>query len=147
MGLLSKLFGVSQEPNPAAPSGPAVQTLRLPGPGLFSLEAVGESNYQEALERICGGRSYDGADLLTDATLVHEDTNPYDPEAVRIDIAGGTVGYLSRAHARIYRRQMAMAGHAGRVAVCAARIRGGWDRGEDDRGSYGVRLDVAVLPS
>ena len=147
MGLLSRLFGVSQAPRPIPPSGPAAQSLRLPGPGLFSLQAVGESNYQEALEQICGGRSYDGADLLVDATLVHEDTNPYDPEAVRVDIAGETVGYLSRAHAGVYRRQMVQAGHAGRVAVCAARIRGGWDRGEDDCGNFGVRLDVAVLPS
>lgn len=147
MGLLARLFGVSQDPKTAPSSPPGVQTLRLPGPGLFSLQAVGESNYQGALERICGGRSYDGADLLVDATLVQEDTNPYDPQAVRVDIDGETVAYLSRVHAGIYRRQMVHAGHAGRVAICAARIRGGWDRGEDDRGSFGVRLDVAVLPS
>jgi hypothetical protein len=121
--------------------------VRLPGLGLFSLEAVGESNYQAALDRICGGRSFDGADLLTEATLVHEDTNPYDSQAVRVDISGKTVGYLSRKHARQFRREMAKAGNSGRDAVCAARVRGGWDRGSDDRGSFGVRLDIAILRS
>ena len=122
-------------------------SLRLPGLGVFSLETVGESHYQAALERIVGERTPEGVDKAVDASLVHEDANPYDSQAVRVDIAGVTVGYLSRAHAREYRRQMANAGHAGVTAICAARIRGGWDRGEDDRGSYGVRLDVVITRS
>jgi hypothetical protein len=145
MGLLSRLFGVSQ-PTPLVPPV-RTEALRLPGPDLFSLEIVGESNYQSALDHLCGGRTHDGANLLMEATLVYEDTNPFDDQAIRIDIDGHTVGYLSRAHARQYRREMAAAGNSGRIATCAARIRGGWDRGPGDRGSYGVRLDVAVVRS
>lgn len=141
MGFWSRLFG---SPSDAVTRLPTSDAVRLPGLGLFSLEAVGESHYQAALDRICGGRSFDGADLLTEATLVHEDTNPYDSHAVRVDIGGETVGYLSRKHARQFRREMAKAGNSGRNAICAARVRGGWDRGRDDRGSFGVRLDIAI---
>jgi hypothetical protein len=118
--------------------------LRLPGFGAFALEAVGESHHQAALERIAGGRGPDGVDTMVDATLVYEDNNPYDSDAIRVEIAGVTIGYLSREHAREYRRQMATAGHTGATAVCAANIRGGWYRGDDDQGNFGVRLDVAV---
>lgn len=144
MGFWSRLFGPPSAPMAQAS---APNAIRLPGPGLFSLEAVGESKYQAALARICGGVTADGVDLLTEATLIHEDANPYDSQAVRVDINGKTVGYLSRTHARQFRREMAKAGNTGCDAICAARIRGGWDRGTDDRGSFGVRLDVAVLRS
>jgi hypothetical protein len=33
------------------------------------------------------------------------------------------------------------------VLGCRGRIRGGWDRGQDDRGSYGIFLDVALYGS
>jgi hypothetical protein len=123
-----------------------VQTspLRLPGFGAFALEAVGESHYQAALEQIAGARGPDGVDKTVDATLVYEDSNPYDSDAIRVEIAGVTIGYLSREHAREYRRQMAGAGHTGITAVCAANIRGGWYRSDDDQGNFGVRLDVAI---
>jgi hypothetical protein len=147
MGIWSRLFGTPRSASNPRPADSPADLVRLAGPHLFSLEAVGESNYQATLDRICGGRSFDGADVLTEATLIYEDTNPYDSQAIRVAINGQTVGYLSRAHARQYRREMAKAGNAGRTAVCAARIRGGWDRGGDDRGSYGVRLDIAMLRS
>ena len=39
--------------------------------------------------------------------LVHEDENPHDDQAVRVDVNGQTVAYLTRASARIYRRWLA----------------------------------------
>jgi hypothetical protein len=143
MGIWSRLFG--KAPATSDSRAAASEVIRMPGPGLFSLEAVGESKYQVALEQICGGRSSDGADVLTEATLVYEDSNPYDSQAIRVDISGQTVAYLSRDHARQFRRQMAQLGNARCPVICAARIRGGWDRGDGDRGNYGVRLDIATL--
>jgi len=114
----------------------------LPGPGTFQIEVVGESHYQRALERICGGRSEDGANKIVEATLILEDDNPYDDKAVRVDIDGQTVGYLPRSAARLYRRKLRKAGHARLTGKCSAVVRGGWDRGGSDRGHFGVWLDL-----
>lgn len=107
--------------------------------GSFKVEVVGESNYQAALERICGGRSRDGAEKYVTATLVPEDSNPYDENAVRVDIGGVTVGYLSRHAAKTYRKRL---GASVGSRDCAAVIRGGWERGRKDRGDFGVRLEL-----
>jgi hypothetical protein len=74
--------------------------------------------------------------------LIHEDDNPADSMAVRIEIAGQCIGYLTRANARLYRSWLASGGHAGRRTTCAARIIGGWDRGSGSRGYFGVELDI-----
>ncbi len=116
--------------------------VSLPGPGTFAIEAVGESHYQDALERICGGRTEDGASEIVEALLILEDENPYDDKAVRVDIEGRTVGYLSRDSARQYRRRLTEGGLGGATAKCMAKIVGGWDRGENDKGHFGVRLDL-----
>jgi hypothetical protein len=106
----------------------------------FNVEVVGESNYQAALERICGGRSRDGAEKYVTATLVPEDSNPYDENAVRVDIDGVTVGYLSRHAAKAYRKR---SGASSGARECAAVIRGGWERGRKNRGDFGVRLELS----
>jgi HIRAN domain-containing protein len=155
MGLLSWLFGSDAEPSTAPPahrprslraSSPRSGMLAtLPGPGTFQIEVVGESHYQGALQAVCGPRCPEGEDRFVRATLVHEDSNAHDPKAVRVDIQGQTVGYLSRETARLYRAQLRQAGHPGITAGCAARIRGGWDRGGGDQGHYGVWLDLPVV--
>jgi len=66
----------------------------LDGGGRFNLEIVGESHYQDALERVCGGRTGQSQDLIVSAVLVLDDNNRYDPNAVRVEIRGLTVGYL-----------------------------------------------------
>ncbi len=116
----------------------------LPGPGTYEFDIVGESKYQEALESICGGRTEDGAELQTDAVLFLEDTNPHDNMAVRVDIEGQTVGYLSRKDARSYRKQLQQLGHASITCSCNAMIVGGWERSRSDRGHFGVKLDLPV---
>ena len=99
----------------------------------FSLEVVGESNYQEALERVAGPKGKDPVDLEVAADVVCEDNNPHDKNAVRVEARGMTVGYLPREVARNWRTQVS----AGRMS-CAAVIRGGWDRGGGDQGHYGI---------
>jgi len=114
----------------------------LAGPGTFEVEVVGESHYQDALAKICGGRSEDGAEKYCRATLVLDNSNAYDPKAVRVDVDGATVGYLSREAARVYRHRLKEAGHPRLLGTCNAVIRGGWDRGNGDTGNFGIRLDL-----
>lgn len=111
---------------------------------LFDLPVVGESHYQEALEAICGKRSDEGEDRVVDASLIPEDSNPHDSQAVRVDIQGRTVGYLSRDDARRFRQHLAQTGDTRGPVTCKARIQGGWDRGPSDQGSYGVSLSYSL---
>ena len=99
------------------------------------LDVVGESHYQRELEEISGGRTEDGVDLSVNAELVPQDDNPHDQNAVAVQVNGTIVGFLPREQAAAYR----CAGR-GREKH-GARIVGGWDRGSDDRGHFGVRLD------
>ncbi len=114
----------------------------LPGPGTFEIKVVGVSHYQRALNTICGGKTEDSQEKLVKATLVHEDENPHDNKAIRVDIDGMTVGHLDRKKARKYRNKLKEAGHPGITAECSAVIVGGWKRGFFDRGFYGVILDL-----
>lgn len=133
MGFLSWLFGDKST------------VIDLSGPGTFSLPVVGESHYQEALESICGKRKEDGEEKIVKALLILEDSNPHDKNAVRIEINGKTVGYLSREYARQYRKELKKAGRPRVTTSCEAEIRGGWERdGGKDRGHYGVWLDLPI---
>lgn len=134
MGFLSRLFG---QPLPKSE-----QDVLLQGLGTFSTQVVGESHYQEKLSKICGGFSEKGVEYVTSARLIHADENPYDNKAIRVEISGMTVGYLSREEARYYRERMQAAGHAGMTATCKAKITGGWYRGKEDIGNFGVTLDL-----
>ena len=129
--------------SPAVATGSEVSG-RLGGTGQFAFDIVGESHYQDALEKICGGRSEDGAEEQVEATLYLEDENKFDSKAVRVDIQGKTVGYLSRDDARSYRRQLASAGHPKLIGRCDALIVGGWKRGSRDKGHFGAKLDLPV---
>lgn len=115
----------------------------ITGPGNYSVEAVGESNYQQQLEQICGKRTATGVDLEIAAKLILEHSNPHDSQAVAIHINNLIVGYLDRPTARSFRKSVRKAGYQSHVTFqCSARIRGGWDRGYSDSGLYGVRIDL-----
>jgi hypothetical protein len=139
MSLFSWLFGNGQQ---SQVTGSRI--ANLPGPGTYEFEIVGESHYQDALEEICGGHTEDGHNKIVQAALIHEDANPHDNQAIRIDIQRSTVGYLSRRNAREYRKKLAEAGYPGIPATCSAKIVGGWNRGEDDIGFFGVKLDLPI---
>jgi len=133
MGLLSWLFGEDKK----TPS-----IVKLSSGGTFPLEVVGESHYQDALERISGGRTYESQEKIVEAVLVHDDGNPYDNQAIRVDIQGQAVGHLSRESARQFRKKMLETGYSRIKASCAAKIVGGWEREEFDKGDFGVKLDL-----
>jgi hypothetical protein len=116
---------------------------QLAGPGLFTVDVVGEAHYQDQIESVVGKPTEDGSDKVVQAALVLEDSNVHDPMAVRVDIEGVTCGYLSRANARAYRRAIEKLGHGPLIGQCQAVVVGGWKRG-DDRGKFGVKLDLPV---
>lgn len=100
--------------------------------GRFDLEVVGESHYQPAL-RAEAGRGE--VRHKCRALLVLEDGNPYDDQAVRVDVGARTVGYLSRRNARIYRR---LINDLGNLECDAVIVGGGKGR------SLGIWLDVTI---
>ena len=117
------------------------------GKGEFDFDIVGESHYQETLELIAGGWTYDGCHLCVDAIVLPEDSNLSDKQAVRVDISGATVGYLTREDARRWRRWLVRKGLELSPVTCKALITGGWNRGGDDWGHFGVRLDFPLRPT
>lgn len=80
---------------------------------------VGESHSQDALLQVAGSGEVRHP---CEARLVLEDGNPYDSQAVRVDIGGRTVGYLSRADAKRYRVRVI---DKGLTVSCNAVIIGG----------------------
>ncbi len=141
MDVFRRFLG-SLAPQPSEPDN-----VFLQGDGLYACPTVGESNYQDALEAICGGRTEDAASHDCIAHLILEDSNPYDNQAVRVDIEGRTIGYLSREMARRFRISLRPTGKLRAVLTCNARIGGGWDRerrGKHSRGHFGVQLDLRV---
>lgn len=114
--------------------------------GVYRQSIVGESNYQRELDRIAGGKTEKGHEIETTAEIVLDDGNPHNKKAVRIDIDGKTVGYLSRKDAPKYRKWLKnQDAPEGVIVECPALISGGWDRGGKDKGHYGVRLDLPPL--
>ena len=120
------------------------RAVKLAGNGRYRFEIVGESHYQSHLESLCGGRKEESAEKEVEASLVLDDHNPHDNLAVRVDIGGSTVGYLSRENARKYRNYLEHKGHRNVVGTCPAIIVGGWHRSKTDIGSFGVKLDLVL---
>ena len=135
MSFLNKLFGFDRKDR---------YTGIISGDGSYSFDIVGESHYQDSISIICGGKTRQGHRIEVDATLVYDDNNPNDDNAIRVDINGYTVGYLSRNLARDYRKAMREARQVGMRLRCPAIIVGGWKRGETDEGHFGVKLDLPI---
>jgi len=122
--------------NPAPTSEPEAEGRMLRFD--TAIEVVGESHYQAALLAVSGGKTPDGPERTDHvAQLVLEPTNPYDRNAVRVEIDGRLVGYLPKAFAS---RLAPTLRELAAPAFCQARITGGWDRGRGDTGSFGVVL-------
>jgi HIRAN domain len=148
IGLLDRLrhgrSSTSAEQLTEAPSATAV-TARLFG-GDDDLEVVGEASYQSALWSICGGVQGDQIRHPIVALLVPEPQNPYDPNAIAIQIDGHVVGYLSRDVAQQYGPglQSLMARSDGYVALRGVIVGGGYY--PDGPGRLGVWLDHRIVP-
>lgn len=104
------------------------------------VDVVGESQYQDVLSEIAGGKQQESQYIGTNAELWREPDNPHDSNAVQVRISGRLVGYLPRAEAARVAVRMDRAGE--QAFPCAAEIRGGWKQGADE-GHFGV---VVWLP-
>ena len=132
MGFLRRLVGGAPLPSvepPArerrdlrSPSLPAGYRHLIQGP---PLGVVGESQYRDAIENAVGRRA-EGHQDIVDAAMVWEPSNPYDANAVAIQIEGRTCGYLARANAKRYRAVMEWCQSEGFVPVVRGDIYGGW---------------------
>jgi hypothetical protein len=113
--------------------------IDVTGPGAFAIDVVGVSQYQRVLE----GAADEGAVHI--ATLVLEDSNPYDDQAVAVHLDGQRAGYLSRANARLYRADLAAAGAERASVRCKAKIVGGFEIQSGERAHFGLKLDLPKL--
>lgn len=130
MGLFARLFGRRK----------AVVALK-PGRG-WVIEVVGESQYQDAIATSYKRHGGEEHDLKVTAAIVPEDGNPYDRKAVRVEIDGRTVGYLSRQMAPDYRARMGT-----QSGTCSAKIVGGFERDDGTRAFFGVKLNAKWPPA
>ena len=121
------------------------KTVDIPGPGTFAFNIVGESNYQDALIELVKHKKEANENLIFKASLLYESENPYDSNAIKVEIERQTVGYLNRENAKFYRLQMTELGYEGYVVTCAAKVVGGWRDKNGRRAHYGVRLDMPTM--
>ena len=147
MGLLRSLFGGKDRQRPrfnVAPKVPepkiAKRLVFLPRGARF--EVVGESRYQEELQRLAGGRTPSGHSKLVVAMLFPEEDNPVDPNAVQVVVNELVVGYIPRESCVEFREFIATARERRSFLAAHAVIVGGWDRGDSDTGFFGIYLDV-----
>ena len=100
----------------------------------YSYSIVGEQSYQNNLKKIAGPKEEESKFFECYAEVSSEPFNQYDKNAVKVEINGLLVGYLSKGEA---------AKLAGKVInkTVPAVIDGGWFDA-DSEGSYGVKLAI-----
>lgn len=114
--------------------------VRIDGDGVFRVAIVGESHYQDALQAV--GRGMKAGDRkAVEAEVIPEKGNRYDPNAVCVQIAGKTVGYIKREQNEQFRRHLTELGHRDATVVCRAQLRRG-QKGRGELGLLGVWLDL-----
>lgn len=117
----------------------------LVGTAGYKINVVGESFYEASFLSLCGARTIAGVTMEASARLTLQDDNPHDKYAVCVTIQGHPVGHLSRDDARAFRRLVRYGELSlSEVFECAAKVCGGWDRGEGDIGAFGVRLNLKL---
>lgn len=119
--------------------------IHVEGPGSFAVDVVGVSRRQDALAALVARHGRSGRTTTVDARLVLEDANPHDANAVRVELDGELVGYLSRENARRFRADLAAVGRPSVTVRCQARIVGGFETASGERAHFGVRLDLPQL--
>ena len=137
MGLLDRLMGRPRRET--TPQTSAVRITLLAGDD--DLEVVGESNYQDALWRICGARRGDRVRHPINGVLVPEPLNPHDANAVAVYVDGHLIGYLDRGTAVQYVGGVhsLMARHGSHVGLRGHVVGGG--RRDHGLGFLGVWLE------
>jgi hypothetical protein len=121
------------------------EVLVLIGDLEYAVQVTEVEHYQATLEAICGPRKPGGVNRLETAWLVLEKKNSNHGNAIRVEIRGRQVGYLSGEAAIRYRRQLLEKNMPGADGRCQAVITGGWVSSDGRKGEYEVRLDAPSL--
>jgi hypothetical protein len=138
IGRLRQLIGEPPQPSPRARLRRHVGGSRaITMPGRNEVAVIGESFHQDELLTLAGGRRpFGGVELDVVAELVDR----FNQVVVLIDDA--EVGSLSREDAQRLAPAIREARREHGAATCRAVVRGGWDRGGEDIGMFGVVLCV-----
>lgn len=100
----------------------------------YNFNIVGEGSYQSNLKKIAGPKEEQSKFHQCSAKVTSEPTNKFDKNAIKVEINGMLVGYLSKGDAqKLVGRRV--------NKVVSAVIDGGWDD-SDGEGSYGVKLGI-----
>ena len=119
---------------------PNQTTLRLHGGGTYEFAVLGVARYRPALAKLCDVDQRDPKSV--EAFLVLEDANPRNKNAVRVEVQGRTVGYLSPELAEGYRRRLVESGYPGARGICKAKIVVRMYSSMGGHADYSVRLDL-----
>lgn len=135
IGALKRLLGEPAAPPPRARLQGSLGDGPVTLEGHAEVEVVGESEHQDEILELTGGqRRYGGVDVEAVASL-----HPRF-EGVEVRIHDLPVGYMAPADAARFAGDIEDSISTHDRASCRARIRGGWDRGGDDVGLFGVVL-------
>ncbi len=108
--------------------------MKIEGTGSFPIRLAGVSNYQEELQRV-------KQEFVT-VNLIEENDNQYDKNAVKAEIEGLKVGYLSRDNAQRYRLLLQGFQRTGEIVKFNGKIIE-WE--ENGAVNYTVRIDIPQL--
>ena len=145
---LSMVFGIFKQKQSIIDSGKTWRHTRG-----YKIEVVGEASYQKNLSRICGGKSERGAKDEHICLLVPE--NKQHGPAIRVDIKGKPVAYITRDQVEEYYKALTAHGLEDQAVSARAKIVGGWKRTHYDEdlddevvteGHFGVKLNMHWPP-
>ena len=100
----------------------------------YAYNIVGEQSYQNNLKKIAGPKGEESKFFECYAKVSSEPFNQYDKNAVKVEINGLLVGYLSKSEAAKLSSKVVN-------KTVPAVIDGGW-KDEESTGSYGVKLAI-----
>lgn len=143
MSLFTKIFS----PMLSRSSSNTGKVVHLQANGSYEMQISGEEGYQAALEELGGPRQPGGVRQFEVARLVLDHKRAYhtNKNAVRVEIQGKLVGYLSLDATIQYRRYLAAKGLPYAHGMCPAMIWGGWLDPDGSKGPYYVSLDMPDL--
>ena len=114
--------------------------------GQGRVEVKGESHYQDALDRACGGKCSEGHARKVLVVLEPDFDSPYDENAIAVKVNGELVGYMAKEPAAEYAPIAKLLHEKGKVGAARAFIRGGWLRDGGDEGRFGIELELSSTP-
>ena len=100
----------------------------------YTYNIVGEQSYQNNLKKIAGPKEEESKFFECYAKVSSEPLNQYDKNAVKVEINGLLVGYLSKSEAAKLSSKVVN-------KTVPSVIDGGW-KDEESTGSYGVKLAI-----